>query len=721
MDKNFVYFFLLLFLLYCLSNKTEGFIIDLTSLRADSGFGAGNTLLDFSYTGSVGHHCAIPPESVGYMLKDNQRWEDLPPEMLESGTFNLTSQLLGCNRTNGYENTGTAPVQAEVCGQGGGDFTLSGCSEMCHPITNFSLSPNNLYQGPDDAGALSPLGEEVDEPMSKIAEGGTGGPNIRDLQADQPCSPGAILAREGVCYSVVDGQILSYSERDCVANQGYWYDPDSHTLQGSQKAVAYCGSNSSNTLLFGCIPRCNERVWPPQNDEESIALRHSGTTGWEFNVNSDPYVIHDGAGPGAYDLNPTDFHVRFECRGEYSKLTSGVAAACDYAGNDDGGHVYRVNGCFPTCPVNKECVSISNIYENVVGGGDNPEIPSGGTAAEMFSSMKDLVGERYSDSLRDEDGGQVDPSVNDAAVDNLKNSLHYVRKYKYDADHTGVEIQFQCEYDEDASSESSTCNLLGSDATIYRQRACSKTIENEKLPEWAGGTDGTGDDRSLFVVIPDGTGSGSTGPTRPWLMGDPQTSQCENVNHEDNSDSCNVLYELDGEGRGWPCMPDATGSGFCASMLTEEDGVRVLNEDAPNTDQAHPLCVGGPVGPTDDGSWYLGSGGENCDKVCGDNGAVCVSKDWGITSSELFEEALTSADIPGLSVGDLCMNGIHPYTEAHSDRRTNYGPAAHFQGDARCYYSDIAATASCDYPARAGGDGNPRRLCRCESAGDGGH
>jgi hypothetical protein len=440
MNKDLIYTILFLCLLWFLSNKTEGFTIDLSHLTDITGGG------DVQYSGLTGRHCDPPTDSEKYVIDGT--WNN-PLLNTRSDSFNLHQpngpQITEC--TGNYEHlVREGDFSATPCQSSGQSYSLTGCTPKCTP-------PTGELQG--DALDLYDIDGASIEYMSK---GDGVNPNVQAVLGGGLCQNGNYKVQEATCFSKVNGHIMSqYTTGDaCTGARGYWYDPTDDSKPEGQhgdrmegNVLQYCNpTDGGEILLFGCEPGCTERAEIPST--ESIFQRDAG--GDAVAVANDPYLIQYGQ-----VANPVDFHLSFTCRDGFSNRGGDQALTCNPLTDNEDDRNYVVSGCFPTCPEGKECVSISNVYDSV-----SSNIPI------SFEDMQSKISDLYGPALVDPATGLAIPSPRNqaTAVRNLEQSLHYVRTYRIPTsvngdEQTGVEIQFQCDYNEDATAVSSGCNLVG--------------------------------------------------------------------------------------------------------------------------------------------------------------------------------------------------------------------------------------------------------------------
>jgi hypothetical protein len=452
MNKELIYTFSFLCLLYFLSNTVEEFTIDLSQLPGD-----------VDYSGITGVHCEYPSYYENYEVRGG--WGNSAIDY-QSDNFNLGQPsgitITGC--ATGYENNteiGDPAISASPCDTSNTTFTMDGCSEKCTtPTGSKQVDTFSLYGPPH-----SIVGATID-PMSK---GTVVTANI-GIASGMACSDANFKVNVPTCFSTENGNIISTARglSACTSARGYWYDPtdedkSEYNADGEGNIIKYCDQEGGEILLFGCESGCNARTNIPNTE----SIFHTIADGTVEAVQTDPYVIHDG---GSLDPAADQFNVSFTCGNDYSnhgELGAGStssAEVCNPLTGEEDDREYIVSGCFPTCPEGKECVSISNVYDNVV---DADKIPAD------FEDMQSKISDLYGPALVDPDTGVAISAVADlaTAVGNLEQSLHYVRTYRIPTsaegvEQTGVEIQFQCDYNEDATAISSGCNLVGTGADI---------------------------------------------------------------------------------------------------------------------------------------------------------------------------------------------------------------------------------------------------------------
>ena len=122
-------------MLWFLSNKTEGFTIDLSHLTDLTGG-------DVQYSGITGVHCEQPPDHLNYEVQGG--WGNSTIDY-QSDNFNLGQSdgipITGC--AIGYENNtdiGDPAISVTPCDTSSTTFTMAGCSEKCATPTGVKHS-----------------------------------------------------------------------------------------------------------------------------------------------------------------------------------------------------------------------------------------------------------------------------------------------------------------------------------------------------------------------------------------------------------------------------------------------------------------------------------------------------------------------------------------------------------------------------------------------------
>jgi hypothetical protein len=181
-----------------------------------------------------------------------------------------------------------------------------------------------------------------------------------------------------------------------------------------------------------------------------------------------------------------------------------------------------------------------------------------------FEDMRNKIGDLYGQALVNTDGSPInDSSVLATAVENLENSLHYVRTYRIPTstdgiEKTGIEIQFQCDYDENAGPDAAGCNLVGAGnddiAEFEEFQTCGARIDNP---------------------VP--------GPF-------PQLRFARSCAAAQVRDQCAQYYEVDQLGQGWTCM-DPEGDGVDANTSCRSKlNVSLPRNVLPAYQDQRPVC-----------------------------------------------------------------------------------------------------------------------------------
>lgn len=486
MEKTFVYYILLLLFLYfiCQKQSLESFIqIDLSQIEEDCN--ALDETCSNNYTGQIGFHCTRPDNFHQYQFNTGGIVDD-QDRIFNTSIGNEENQFraIGCNEDSEPLNMEPRNIQTQPCETSNTPYRLTGCVNKCRRPDSLSdmydLAPGKHIEDlpPYLSRTEAMYGSEygIQDGLSRsyrILTDNNGEPILQ-------CKQNTSTKATDVCYNLNDG-----SETSCRGRgDGYLSIPGNfRTLDALDQLWTDKGLNRSGNEVFAyCSPEVADRGGPYTilgceslcNNREGLSLG-SGLNEIIYKkdvdpnnpdilsrVSDDPYQESDGA-----ILSPTNFNPNVTCHSNY-EADAGAGARDDstpeYSAcpHSDGHNNYSVQGCFPSCPSDKECINFSAIYPK----SSNPWL---NTAPGPGDNDKDLDEVNAYKNNLERDYSSILEDSNPEKIQQLKDSLYYYRRSDPDGNPDGpnvrIETQLRCTGGAD-TSDPTMCELISGDVVV---------------------------------------------------------------------------------------------------------------------------------------------------------------------------------------------------------------------------------------------------------------
>ena len=394
----------------------------------------GENTCTINTSGSRGFNCSIPTDDIPYY--------NISGSNTHSESFDI--QVSGCSDI-GYQIDPNVAPSALPCQHSGQNYILRGCNHKCSnpgSKTGYNLeniNPMYQYISPiNEAGELSPVVDIIEGSLGEIT-----------------CQEGYIRATN-TCFNPIDGTINSSSdESSCIGVGGIWYGSDEGNFAGSEGQVVTRGSTNNikiicqpdmvNYNILGCKPGCISRLTnlgeyinsvdvmmntQPDGDinKELIQILHRDTP----LSNNNTTLMYPNT--DIYDITETDISTgqNWNVFGngretEFVDINGDNPTQINFSGivitspcNDAGGK-YNVNGLFPICDDDHECLNFNINYSDI------------SSAPKNINDFKTQMRQNATEiGIQDDD------------IDSYQNSLYYYRRYKDNSDNINIEGQIRC-------------------------------------------------------------------------------------------------------------------------------------------------------------------------------------------------------------------------------------------------------------------------------------